>query len=61
MGAFVELIDVKKIYRMGEVEIHAAAGIDFSVEKGEFAVIVPAHHHPRGGPASVLRCTGEIR
>lgn len=55
MGAFVELIDVKKIYRMGEVEIHAAAGIDFSVEKGEFAVIVG----PSGaGKTTVLNILG---
>ena len=40
MDGFVELEDVKKIYQMGEVEIMAAAGIDFQVQKGEFAVVV---------------------
>lgn len=55
MSAFVELVDVKKIYRMGEVEIHAADGISFSVEKGEFAVIVG----PSGaGKTTVLNILG---
>ena len=37
MSEFVTLKDVKKIYQMGEVEIMAAAGIDFEIKKGEFA------------------------
>lgn len=40
MSEFVTLEGVKKIYRMGEVEIMAAAGIDFEIQKGEFAVVV---------------------
>ena len=40
MGEFVSLENVKKIYKMGEVEIMAAAGIDFQIERGEFAVVV---------------------
>ena len=55
MSAFVELKDVTKIYQMGEVEIKAAAGINFSVEKGEFAVIVG----PSGaGKTTVLNILG---
>ena len=33
MGKFVELKDVRKIYHMGEVEIAAANGISFYIEK----------------------------
>ena len=40
MSSFVSLEDVKKIYQMGEVQIMAAAGIDFQSERGEFAVVV---------------------
>ena len=40
MKEFVEMRDVRKIYRMGEVEIAAADGIDFQIKKGEFAVVV---------------------
>ncbi|SFE50070.1 putative ABC transport system ATP-binding protein [Peptostreptococcaceae bacterium pGA-8] len=38
--SFVEFQDVKKIYKMGEVEIEALRDATFQVEKGEFAVIV---------------------
>ena len=40
MQTFVKLEDVRKTYRMGEVEIHAADGVSFEIGKGEFAVIV---------------------
>ena len=40
MDGFVTLEDVKKRYRMGEVEIMAADGIDFEISRGEFAVVV---------------------
>ena len=40
--SFVEFHDVKKIYRMGEIEIHALRDVNFRVEKGEFCVVVGA-------------------
>lgn len=57
MSAFVELKDVKKIYKMGEVEIHAVAGIDFEIQKGEFAVVVGASG---AGKTTVLNILGEM-
>ena len=40
MSAFVTLDSVYKRYQMGEVIITASDGVSFTVEKGEFAVIV---------------------
>ena len=55
MSEFVTLEGVKKIYRMGEVEIMAAAGIDFEIQPGEFAVVVG----PSGaGKTTVLNILG---
>ena len=55
MSAFVELTDVRKIYQMGEVQIKAVDGINFSIEKGEFVVIVG----PSGaGKTTVLNILG---
>ena len=53
--AFVQLKNVTKVYRMGEVEIHAVDGIDFEIQKGEFVVIVG----PSGaGKTTVLNILG---
>ena len=55
MSGFVELKKVEKLYQMGEVTIKAAAGIDFVIEKGEFAVVVG----PSGaGKTTVLNILG---
>lgn len=55
MNGFVKLDGVTKIYRMGEVEIAAAAGISFEIHKGEFAVVVG----PSGaGKTTVLNILG---
>jgi len=55
MSFFVELNEVRKDYRMGEVTIHAVDGINFQIEKGEFAIIVG----PSGaGKTTVLNILG---
>ncbi|MBR2790833.1 MAG: ABC transporter ATP-binding protein [Eggerthellaceae bacterium] len=38
--AFVEFKDVRKVYRMGEVDVAAADGMTFEIEKGELVVVV---------------------
>ncbi len=38
--AFLEVRDVCKTYRMGEVEVQAAKNMTFDVEQGEFVVVV---------------------
>ena len=55
MDTFVKLENITKIYHMGEVEIRAGDGIDFSIQKGEFVVIVG----PSGaGKTTVLNILG---
>ena len=55
MDNYVELRDVRKIYKMGEIEIAAADGINFTVGKGEFAVVVGASG---AGKTTVLNILG---
>ena len=55
MAAFVTFEDVSKVYRSGEVEIRAVDHISFTIEKGEFCVIVG----PSGaGKTTVLNMLG---
>ena len=55
METFVTLKDVTKIYKMGEMEIAAADGVEFTVAKGEFAVVVGASG---AGKTTVLNILG---
>lgn len=55
MNGFVRLEEVRKVYHMGDVEIKAADGISFHVQKGDFAVVVG----PSGaGKTTVLNILG---
>ncbi|NMB18996.1 MAG: ABC transporter ATP-binding protein [Erysipelothrix sp.] len=37
---FIDVKDIRKIYKMGELEIKAADGVSFEIEEGSFTVIV---------------------
>ena len=53
--SFIDLKNVTKTYKMGEVEIKAVDGVSFPIEKGEFVVIVG----PSGaGKTTVLNILG---
>ena len=55
MAAFVTFEDVSKVYHSGEIEIRAVDHISFTIEKGEFCVIVG----PSGaGKTTVLNMLG---
>ncbi len=53
--SYVEFKDVYKRYKMGEMTITASDGINFEIEKGEFAVIVGASG---AGKTTVLNMLG---
>lgn len=55
MENFIEFTNVRKIYSMGEVEIEALSGIDFSINKGELVIIAGASG---AGKSTILNILG---
>lgn len=53
--AFIEFNDVRKTYKMGETEIHALDGVNFSINQGEFVIIAGASG---AGKSTILNILG---
>jgi len=52
---FIKLENVRKTYVMGEVEIHAVNDVSFSIDKGEFVIILGASG---AGKSTILNLLG---
>jgi putative ABC transport system ATP-binding protein len=55
MSRYIEFKNVKKVYKMGEVEINALNGADFSIDKGEFVIAAGASG---AGKSTILNILG---
>lgn len=55
MESFIQLKDVRKSYTMGEVTIRAVDGVSFSIDRGEFVVILGASG---AGKTTILNLLG---
>ena len=54
MSKYIEFKNVKKVYKMGEVNIEALSGVNFSVDKGEFVVVAGASGAGKSTILSIL-------
>jgi putative ABC transport system ATP-binding protein len=55
LSKYIEFKNVKKVYKMGEVNIEALSGVNFSVDKGEFVVVAGASG---AGKSTILNILG---
>ncbi len=55
MDDYIKFENVKKIYKMGESEIEALAGVSFSIKKGQFVIIAGASG---AGKSTILNILG---
>lgn len=56
MNPFIQLIDVRKIYRPGEQEIRALDGISLTIKKGELIAIVGQSGSGKSTLMNILGC-----
>jgi putative ABC transport system ATP-binding protein len=52
----IELHDLTKVYKMGDEELHALAGVSLTIEKGEFVAIMGASGSGKSTLMNILGC-----
>src|SRR5213596_3597412 len=55
-GAFVRLVDVRKIYRTGEMEVSAVRGVSLEIKRGEFVALMGASGSGKSTLMNILGC-----
>jgi ABC-type lipoprotein export system ATPase subunit len=54
--AVIDLQNVTRTYHLGDVEVHALAGVDLRVESGEFLALMGASGSGKSTMLNILGC-----
>jgi macrolide transport system ATP-binding/permease protein len=54
--AVIQVEDVTRTYHVGDIDVHALAGVNFTVERGEFVAIMGSSGSGKSTLMSILGC-----
>jgi putative ABC transport system ATP-binding protein len=59
MGAIISARGLTKVYKMGDVEVHALKGVSLEIQKGEFVAVMGTSGSGKSTFMSILGCLDE--